>query len=312
MGAIVGRHCKCLQHCFLKGYIPRIAIPFIHSFYAPQFSLSFNHMLKVYLLFNPPIYLLGMYKQSKFLFMSFVTTLLWEECESETHTFEMGAWEFVGTPETSEFNFKGQNTLHWGFFYIIGKFSKCTCQKWARMSHLDICSTSYGKKKGWESNWQFDSQPPKVINRPNPDVCRWSATCCWKNLDESYKFALDLISIGGLSKKLWPHKVAGVETGTVLGLLLGSPRIKNHLDVGDAERHKEYYMGEGGGFPRVQAVMSLVSSESPVACPSTEGAPESELTNLLVGWMQIRMSNQKLVTLPSPISELQHAPSTPF
>jgi hypothetical protein len=25
------------------------------------------------------------------------------------------------------------------------------------MSHLDICSTSYDKKKGRESNWQFDS-----------------------------------------------------------------------------------------------------------------------------------------------------------
>jgi hypothetical protein len=42
-------------------------------------------------------------------------------------------------------------------------------------------------------------------------------------------------------------------------------------------------MGEGGCFPRVQAVMSLVNPESPVACPSTKGAPESELTNLLVG-----------------------------
>jgi hypothetical protein len=28
--------------------------------------------------------------------------------------------------------------------------------------------------------------------------------------------------------------------------------------------------------------------------------------------MQIRVNNQKLVTLPSPIPELQHAPSTLF
>jgi hypothetical protein len=46
-------------------------------------------------------------------------------------------------------------------------------------------------------------------------------------------------------------------------------------------------MGEGGGFLRAQAVVSLVSSESPVACPSIKGAPESGLTNLLVGLMQI-------------------------
>jgi len=44
-------------------------------------------------------------------------------------------------------------------------------------------------------------------------------------------------------------------------------------------------MGEGGGFPRVWAVVSQVSPELPVACPNTEGAQESELTNLLVSLM---------------------------
>jgi len=46
-------------------------------------------------------------------------------------------------------------------------------------------------------------------------------------------------------------------------------------------------MGEGGGFPRVQVVVSLVSLGLPMACPSTKGAPKSELTNLLVGLMQV-------------------------
>jgi hypothetical protein len=50
-------------------------------------------------------------------------------------------------------------------------------------------------------------------------------------------------------------------------------------------------MGKGGGFPRVQAMVSFVNPESPVACPSTKGAPKSELTNFLVGWMYIRMIN---------------------
>jgi len=44
-------------------------------------------------------------------------------------------------------------------------------------------------------------------------------------------------------------------------------------------------MGEGAGFPQVQAVVSQVSPELPMACPSTKGAPENELTNLLVGLM---------------------------
>jgi hypothetical protein len=43
-------------------------------------------------------------------------------------------------------------------------------------------------------------------------------------------------------------------------------------------------MGEGDGFPRVWAVVSLVSPKSLVVRPSTKGAPECELTNLwLVG-----------------------------
>jgi len=75
------------------------------------------------------------------------------ECEDETHTPEMGTWESFETPETLEFDFRGQNTLHWGIIYIIGKLSKCRCWKWVRMSHLDICSISYGKKKRRESNW---------------------------------------------------------------------------------------------------------------------------------------------------------------
>jgi len=41
----------------------------------------------------------------------------------------------------------------------------------------------------------------------------------------------------------------GVQTVAVLGLLLGSPGTKRHSDVGATRRHKEYYMGEGGGFP---------------------------------------------------------------
>ncbi len=38
-------------------------------------------------------------------------------------------------------------------------------------------------------------------------------------------------------------------------------------------------------------MVSLVSPELLVACPNTKGASESELTNLLVGLMQVRVSN---------------------
>jgi hypothetical protein len=130
------------------------------------------------------------------------------ECEDETHTPEMGTSGSFETPETSKFDCRGQNTLPWSVLHIIGKLPKC--RKWPRMSHLDICSTSYGQKKDLESNWQFDSRPLKVRNRPDLGVCRESATHRWKALKESYKFASDLIPIKGLNKELWPHKVPRV------------------------------------------------------------------------------------------------------
>jgi hypothetical protein len=46
--------------------------------------------------------------------------------------------------------------------------------------------------------------------------------------------------------------------GTILGLQLGSPGKKSHLDVVPETWRREYYMGEGGGFPRVRAVVCLV------------------------------------------------------
>jgi len=66
---------------------------------------------------------------------------------------------------------------------------------------------------------------------------------------------------------------------------LGVPGQKANSDVGTMGSCKEYYMGEGGGFLRVWAVVSLVSPELSVACPNTKGASECELTNSLVGLM---------------------------
>jgi hypothetical protein len=68
-------------------------------------------------------------------------------------------------------------------------------------------------------------------------------------------------------------KVPGVQTRTVSGLHFGSPGKKCHSDASATKRHKEYYIGEGGGFLRVQAVVSQVSPRLPVACPNTESVP---------------------------------------
>jgi hypothetical protein len=162
------------------------------------------------------------------------------------------------TPETSESNFRGQTSMSCDFLYIIGKLLKLRYLKWSRIAHLDIWNTSYGQKKGRESNCQFDSRPQKVKNRPDLLSCRGRATYRWKALDESYNFALDSIAIRGLLANLWGSKVAGVPFGAISGLSLGSPGKNSHLDVASMESCRVYYKGEGGGFPQVWAMVSLV------------------------------------------------------
>ncbi len=50
----------------------------------------------------------------------------------------------------------------------------------------------------------------------------------------------------------------------------GSLKTKCHLDVNLVERHKVYCKGEGVDFPQVLAMVSLVSSNLPMAHPNTK------------------------------------------
>jgi len=57
------------------------------------------------------------------------------------------------------------------------------------------------------------------------------------------------------------------------GLPLGSPETKWHLGVGPVAKHREYYKGEGGGFPQIRAVVSLMNPRLPMARVCTKSAP---------------------------------------
>jgi len=90
-----------------------------------------------------------------------------------------------------------------------------------------------------------------------------------KALDEGYNFASKIISIRSLHKKLWGPKVARIPTLGISRL----PGTKCHLDVGLVEKQIVFYKGEGGGFPQVQAMVSLVSPSLSMARPNTKSAP---------------------------------------
>jgi hypothetical protein len=187
-----------------------------------------------------------------------VATPLWAKWENATPTPKSGNLESSGTPKNSEDDLRGQISLPRCVLYINEKLLKRRCPKWPRIAHLDIYNPSYGQKKGRESNCQFDSRSLKVKNQPLPDVASRSAIGHWKALDDNYNFGLELVLIQAQGKELWPSKVPGLQLETVSGLQLGSLGKKCHLDVVSAESCKEYYMGEGGGFPRVRAVVSQV------------------------------------------------------
>ncbi len=179
---------------------------------------------------------------------------MWE-CNSHSQKWENGVlWD----SRILRRRFEGSNLLALVRSLYQWKLLKRRCPKWPRIAHLNICSPSYGQKKGRESNCQFDYRPLKVGNRPFPDIASRSVTRRWKALDEIYNFGLDLVPIRVWGKELWAFKVPGLQPGTISGLQLGSPGKKSHLDVASAESCKVYYMGEGDGFPRIRAVVSLV------------------------------------------------------
>ncbi len=120
--------------------------------------------------------------------------------------------ESSGTPECLGFNSKAQNTSHWVVLGVIGKVLKLRYRKWPRIGHLDIYRPSYGLL-GRESNWQFDSRPLKVGNRPLPNLRIESAIRRWKDIDEGYKFGSDLVAIRLRSRELWAPKVPGLHPG---------------------------------------------------------------------------------------------------
>jgi hypothetical protein len=170
-------------------------------------------------------------------------------------------------------------------------------------------NTSYGQKKGQESNWQFDSQPLKVKNHPNFLRCRWHAMYHWKALDEGYNFASNFISIKGLHTKLWAQSCGSPNFGNFETPTwdLGT---KWHLGAAPIAKHKVYYKAEGGGFPQVRAMVSLVSLCLLMVRSCTK-VFQLHTNQLVVWFVQVRVNNWISCHLPSPILELQHTPLPP-
>ncbi len=190
------------------------------------------------------------------------------KCENEIHTPKVGDLESFRPPKFLEFNSKVKNISHWGVLGVIGKVLKRRCPKWLCICHLDIFSPNYGQTKGQESNWRFDFRSLKVGNQLLSDIQFQSANGVGK-LSRRAPTLIQTCCDRILQLRVMSSQSFGIPTGefwdsnqnnfrTISGLQLESLEKKNHLDVASAENYRVYYMGEGGGFSQVQAVVSLV------------------------------------------------------
>jgi len=181
---------------------------------------------------------------------------------------------------------------------------------------LDICRPSYGQKKGRESNWQFDSRPLKVGNRPLPDLRMESATWRGKDLNEGYKFGLDLVAIRLCSRELWAPKVPGLHPGQFrdnFGIPTWESREKEPFGCSpwNVKRGaKNTIWGKVVASPE-SGPWCVLWSKVPVDCPNTQGCPEM-WTNHMGGLFWCRFKLDLLNLLPSLILGLPTRPSTPF
>jgi hypothetical protein len=131
--------------------------------------------------------------------------------------------------------------LHWSFGHLSPKL-------WAKEGSGVKLPVWLPTTKSWEStsyrspNWECDTS----LERSRRGLQVW------------FRPHYNQTSQSGIMSSQSP----GTPPGTISGLHFGSPRNLCHLDVAPTGRRRVYYMGDGGGIPRVRAVVSLVCSSA--------------------------------------------------
>jgi len=105
----------------------------------------------------------------------------------------------------------------------------------------------------------------KSATRRRLEECDTALESSRRELQHWFRFRLD----PSLKRGVMAVQSFGSPSRTLSGLHFGSPNKMCHSDVASVVRCREYYMGEGGGFPRVRAVVSLV-------CPSARGKSQHQ------------------------------------
>jgi hypothetical protein len=216
-----------------------------------------------------------------------VATVLWPSVGVKPNTSKVGDLESSGTPECLELNSKAQNNLHWNVLGVIEKALKLRYRKWPRIGHSDICSPSYGQTKGRESNWQVwlpttKSRESTSSRHPNWE-CDTALERSRRGIQLWFRPRRDRTMQSGVMSSQSPGTPTGTLSGQfrdfISGLHFGSPKNLCHLDVAFTASCREYCMGEGDGFPRVRAVVSLVCQSARGLSQHPRVFPNAKLTS---------------------------------
>jgi len=138
------------------------------------------------------------------------------------------------------------------------------------------------------SHWQFGHLEPKLWAKEGsgvkltiwlPTIKRQESTSSRSRLEEcdmaleSSRQELQLwfktCPDPSLGQGAMAVQSSGSPAGIVSGLHFGSPNKMCHSDVASVTSRRKYYKGEGGGFPWVRAMVSLV-------CPSARGKSQHQ------------------------------------
>jgi hypothetical protein len=174
--------------------------------------------------------------------------------------------ESSGTPECSELNSKAQNTSHWGVLGVIGKVLKRRYRKWPRIGHLNICSPSYGQKKGrgvklvvWlpttKSRESTSSRPPNW-------KCNTSLERSRRGLQVWFRPRRDQTSQSGVMSSQSPGTPPGTISGQFRDSNPGVPGVPGKSDIWAwvPRRVTEYTIRSMVvAYSRVRAVVSQMS-----------------------------------------------------
>jgi hypothetical protein len=127
------------------------------------------------------------------------------------------------------------------------------------------------------SHWSFEHMQPKLCAKEGPGVklavwlpttksrestssphpiweCDMALKRSRRGLQLWFRLCCDrTLQLGVMGSQCYKSP-----TETISGLHFGSPKNLCHLDVASIASCREYYMREGGGFPRVRTVVSFV------------------------------------------------------